>query len=120
MAAKLIDAIPMMTISGAFMKWIIVTLMAALMSGCGADNALTKQEKEIQSKADIAVSEILFDYELDQQASYHTRRSGHVEIEFTQSVKPITYTLAVEKMRNHPDIKSVYAVQSGSEVCVLR
>lgn len=102
------------------MKWLAMTLFALILSGCGADNVLTKQQRDIQEKADIAVAEILFDRELDQQASYNIHKDGHVEIEFTKNVKPNIYTLAVERMRQHPNIKSVYAVQSGSEVCILR
>ncbi|MEA3404436.1 MAG: hypothetical protein U9R28_01715 [Pseudomonadota bacterium] len=98
--------------------WIVPFLL--LVSGCGSDNTLTKQEMQIQSNADIAVSELLFDAGLDNQASYNVRKNGHVEIEFTKGVSMIDYTLIVEKLRKHPGIASVYAVQSGSEVCPLK
>jgi len=73
----------------------------------------------VQATADIAVSEILFDSGLDSQASYNVRKSGHVEIEFTKEVSFFDYALVVEKLRSHSGITSVYAVQSGSEVCPL-
>lgn len=91
-----------------------------LLSACSSDNVLTQQEMQIQSTADVAVSEILFDSGLDTQASYNTHKNGHVEIEFTKEVSLFDYTRVVEKLRQNPNIKSVYAVQTGSEVCPLK
>ena len=91
-----------------------------VLTGCGSENALTKEEMLVQSSSDSAVSEILFDLGLDAKASYNVRKNGHVEIEFTKDVPMFDYTLVVEKLRQHPDIKSVYAVQSGSEVCPFK
>lgn len=91
-----------------------------LLTACTPENTLTKEEMQIQSAADIAVSEILFGLELDTQASYNVRKNGHVEIEFTKDVSMFDYTLVVEKLRSHDDITSIYAVQSGSEVCPLK
>lgn len=99
-------------------RWLTVLFFITLV-GCGADNALTKEQLEIQSKADSAVAEILFDSGLDTKASYNVRKDGHVEIDFIKSVSLIDYTLAVEKMRSHKHIPSVYAEQAGSEVCPL-
>lgn len=103
------------------LKIIILLIMPffLLLTACSSENALTKEEMLIQSNSDSAVSEILFDAGLDSQASYNVRKSGHVEIEFTKDVSMIDYTLVVEKLRAHPGIKSVYAVQTGSEVCPL-
>lgn len=98
----------------------MLMLSLSLITGCGSDNALTQQEIEIQSRADIAVSNILFDAGMDNQASYHVRKNGHVEIEFVKTVPMFDYTMVVEKMRAHPDIKSVTAVQTGQEVCPMR
>ena len=103
------------------MKKLLILILPIMLTltGCGSENALTKEEMLIQSNSDSAVSEILFDAGLDSQASYNVRKSGHVEIEFTKDVSMIDYTLVVEKLRAHPGIKSVYAVQTGSEVCPL-
>jgi len=98
----------------------IILPVFLLLAGCGSENALTKEDMLIQSSSDSAVSEILFNSGLDSQASYNVRKSGHVEIEFTKEVSMIDYTMVVEKLRNHSGIKSVYAVQSGSEVCPLK
>lgn len=107
------------------MKSLFFVLFASLssillLSACSSENVLTQQEMHTQSTADIAVSEILFDSGLDTQASYNTRKNGHVEIEFTKEVSLLDYTRVVEKLRQNPNIKSVYAVQSGSEVCPLK
>lgn len=102
------------------MKKIIAVLIASiLLTACITDNVLTTKEMEIQSKADVAVSEILFNSGLDTRASYHVRKDGHVEIKFVPSVSMIDYTLVVEKLRSNQSIRSVHASQSGSEVCPL-
>lgn len=102
------------------MKWLITVGLTLLLMGCGADNALTKAEKDLQENTQTAVAEILFDSELDTKASYNVRKDGHVHIEFTPDVSMIQYTRVVEKMRSHPNIKSVYAEQSGGQVCGIR
>lgn len=100
---------------------LLITLSSVfLLSACGSEKVLTKQEMKIQSDADMAVSEILFDSGLDTEASYNIRKNGHVEIEFTQTVSLLDYTKVIEKLRQDANIKSVYAVQSGSEVCPLK
>jgi len=103
------------------MRYLLIMLTAlTFLSACNSQHTLTKQEMAVQSQADVAVAEILFDSGLDTKASYNVHKDGHVEIEFVKSVSMIDYTLAVEKMRKHDSIKSVYAVQSGSEVCPLK
>lgn len=99
---------------------IFLCLIPFLLTACGADNALTKQEMVVQHKADSAVAGILFDSGLDDVASYNVHIDGHVEIEFAKSVSMVNYTIAVEKMRKHPDIKSVSAEQSGAAVCIMK
>lgn len=103
------------------MRYLLVILTAlSLLTACDSQHTLTKEEMAVQNQASVAVSEILFDSGLDTKASYNVRKDGHVEIEFVKNVSMIDYTLAVEKMRKNSSIKSVYAVQSGSEVCPLK
>lgn len=99
----------------------ITTLsLAFLLTGCASDNVLTQQEIKLQSQADIAISEILFNQGLDTKASYKVQKDGHVDIEFIASVSMFDYTQVVEKIRTHKDVTSVTAVQAGNEVCPLK
>jgi len=99
---------------------IMAAIVFTLITGCGSDNVLTKEEIATQSKADTAVSELLFESGLDTQASYNVHKDGSVKIEFVKSVSMIDYTLIVEKLRAHKHIKSVDAEQAGSAVCIMR
>lgn len=103
-------------------KVIFVVLMGSmlLMTGCNSQQVLTEQEKRIQAQAESAVAEMLFEANMDTQASYNVRKNGHVEIKFTPQVSLLDYTLMVKKLRQDSRITSVYATQSGSEVCPLK
>lgn len=103
-------------------KFALITFLISfvLIMGCTSQNTLTDQEMQIQNTADIAVSELLFDAGLDTKASYNVHKDGHVEIEFTADVGIYDYTQVVEKLRQDHRIKSVFAVQSGNEVCPLK
>jgi hypothetical protein len=90
-----------------------------LLSGCAGQQSLSQEEIEIQNKADLVVSGLLFDRELDQTASYNVRKDGFVVIKFDKSVPSETYTRVVEMLRSNPDIRGVRAEQGGREVCKL-
>lgn len=103
------------------MKIKVLFLLSILfsLSGCGADNVLTKKEMETQSKADAVVANTLFDNDLDNKASYNVSKKGAVVIKFTESVKDKDYTKIVNLLRSNKAITEVYAEQSGAEVCGL-
>mgnify|MGYP001824236187 CR=1 FL=1 len=88
-----------------------------VLSGCVANGVVTKEEMATQNRVDAAVSGTLFENDMDQEASYNIRKSGHVVIKFDESVSSHTYTRIVELLRKHEDIPSVYAEQGGVEVC---
>lgn len=100
------------------LTWLILPFFM-LMTACGYDNALTKEEMQVQSAASLAVSEILFEAHLESEASYHVRKNGLVKIEFTEAVSVFDYTAVVEQLRQHASIAAVEAVQSGNRVCPL-
>lgn len=100
-------------------KLFIVFIGLFLLTACNTQHALTKEEMTVQNQADIAISNILFDAGMDTQASYNVRKSGHVEIEFVKTVSLFEYTKVVKEMRKNKAIKSVYAIQSGQELCTL-
>ena len=97
-----------------------ITLLVLLhLSGC-AENIVTMEEIETQNKADSAVSEILFDYDLDNSTSYNIRKNGLVVIKFDESVSDKNYMEVVNFLRSSPVIDGVQAEQGGVEVCPLK
>lgn len=100
-----------------FLYKLVFFSLVFLLVGCVSNNVVTKEEVATQNRVDTAVSGILFDNDLDKEASYNIRKSGHVVIKFHESVSTKTYTRVVELMRNNKDIPSVYAEQGGVEVC---
>ncbi len=95
-------------------------LCLSLAAGCADQQALSRQEMEIQNRADAAVSGLLFEQELDQAASYNVHKDGLVVIKFAESVPLETYTRVVDMLRSNPDIRGVRAEQGGREVCKLK
>lgn len=102
------------------MKSLFILFMSlSVFTACNSQHSLSKAEVAVQTQADIAVSNILFDAGMDTQASYNVRKNGHVEIEFAKSVPLFDYSNVVNKMRKHSDITSVHAIQSGQVLCPL-
>ena len=101
------------------LKALFLFLTLVFLNACSEQN-LTAEEYATQAKASEAVSDVLFDQDLSEKASYNVRKSGEVVILFTPKVKQQNYTKAVETLRKNPYIKAVYAEQDGREVCPVR
>ena len=97
---------------------LLIFIMAVLF-GCGAENVLTKKEMAIQSKADSYVSGMLFEHDMTETASYNVRKNGSIVIKFSEDVPEKKFTKLVNLLRSSKVIDSVYAEQSGAEVCGL-
>lgn len=97
-----------------------ILLYGLFLSGCAGSNVVTKEEIEIQNKADVVVSGVLFDNDVDNSASYNIRKSGLVVIKFDDSVPKHTYTEVVNVLRSNSAITGVRAEQGGMEVCPLQ
>lgn len=96
-----------------------ITLSLLLLSGCN-EQTLTQEQLVTQAKASEVVSDMLFDEDLSDQASYNVRKNGEVVILFAPTVTQNHYTKVVENLRAHSHITAVYAEQDGKEVCPLR
>ncbi len=96
---------------------LVLLFSISILVGCVSNNVVTKEEVATQNRVDSAVSGVLFDNDMDKEASYNIRKTGHVVIKFDESVSSETYTRIVELLRKHVDIPSVYAEQGGVEVC---
>lgn len=102
------------------LKISILFIALGLLYGCSANNVLTKEEMIIQNKSATIVSDVLFENDLTEKASYNIRKNGSVAIKFSESVSENDYTKIVNLLRANPDVDGVYAEQSGSEVCGVR
>ncbi len=96
-----------------------LVLPAGLLS-CNADNILTKEEVENQNRSSQVVTDVLFENDVDETASYNIRNDGYVVIQFDSSVPEKKYTKVVNQLRSSNNIPGVLAEQGGVEVCPLR
>ncbi len=99
---------------------ISVIFSSFLLASCTGGAAVTQAERSRQQAADYGVATILFENELEGQASYNVHTDGSVVILFDENVSFADYTRVVGQMRALPEIRSVRATQSGREVCPLR
>ncbi len=69
----------------------VMTTLTACQS-----NELTVEEIAIQNAADAEVAAVLFEYEMDNHASYNVHKDGSVIIKFDKSVSSQAYTSIVD------------------------
>ena len=66
------------------------------------------------SKADLAVANILFDFDgSDQFASYRVNDDGFVDIVFESNMPDKIYGDLLTRLQNHPDINGVLSGKGG-------
>lgn len=71
-------------------------------------------EEDKQSKADIAVANILFDYDFGSEfASYRVDENGFVDLIMASNTPDEIYSEILTRMQNHPDIDDVLPSKSG-------
>jgi len=99
------------------LQYIFFIASFSLLTACAETEVLTKKEIAIQSKADAYVSNVLFDHDMSETASYNVNKGGSVVIKFAESVSSKKYTKIVDLLRSNKAIDGVYAEQSGAEVC---
>lgn len=71
-------------------------------------------EEDAQSKADIAVANILFDYDFGSEfASYRINEDGFVDLLMASNTPDKIYVEILDRMNDHPDIDGVLASKTG-------
>lgn len=66
------------------------------------------------SKADLAVANILFDFDgSDQFATYRVNDDGFVDIVFASNMPDKVYGELLTRLQNHPDISGVLSGKGG-------
>ena len=99
----------------------ILTLLSVLfLSGCVSTSEVSPEELQRIEAADLAVSGVLFDAEVDAATSYNVHRDGFVVIRFAAEVEPRVYREVVAQLRADARITGVRAEQGGREVCILK
>jgi hypothetical protein len=93
--------------TGKVRTWLVaVTAIVAIgISSARADDAL--------SRANAAVSNILFEYDGDEFASFSVDDDGYLDITFARNTPDPLYGEILEKLRQHPDIKGVMPGKGG-------
>ena len=77
-----------------------------------SQSSLAEQDK--QSRADIAVANILFDYDYGSEfASYRVDENGFVDLVMATNTPDEIYAEILTRMQNHPDIDDVLSSKSG-------
>ena len=101
-------------------QWMWVLILGALMglAGCQS-NTVSSEQRALMDAADRAVSEALFDAEVDASTSYNVHKDGFVVIRFGGGVPSDVYTSVVAQLRADERINGVKAEQGGREVCIL-
>lgn len=101
-------------------KILLVSILITGVSGCTAENVLTETEVINQNNSSQVVTDVLFENDVDEMASYNIRKDGYVVIQFDSSVSEQKYTKVVNQLRVNKIITGVLAEQSGVEVCPLQ
>ncbi len=65
--------------------------------------------ENFESKATDAVTTILFDHEAADSVSYRVNADGFVNIVFAHNTPDLTYSVILNKLLHHTDIKGVLA-----------
>jgi len=76
--------------------------------------ATSQVHADALSKADLAVANILFDFDgSDQFASYRINDDGFVDIVFARNMPDSIYGAILTRLQNHPDIDGVLSSKGG-------
>ena len=101
------------------MRIALPVIFFVFLSACVDQNTLTKEEMIKQKRADAFVSSVLFESDIEAQASYNIHKDGFVVITFDDSISSKQYTSIVEELRSSKELSGVRAEQGGREVCKL-
>ena len=69
--------------------------------------------QDAESKTSSAVTNILFEYDADEFASYVIRENGWLDITFASNTPDALYSEILNKLQNNPNIKGVLSGKTG-------
>ena len=89
--------------------------LITVLSVCLLASPLASSEEDRQAKADLAVANILFEYDFGSEfASYRVDENGFVDMLMARNTPDEIYAEILTLMQNHPDIDGVLASKSLS------
>jgi len=68
---------------------------------------------DAESRATDALTSIIFDNDAESFTTYRISNKGFVDIIFAINTPDLTYSLLLNKLQRHPDIKGVLAGRGG-------
>ena len=95
------------------MRWKFSPYLIAVVMICYIAGASPVLAEDATSKTSAAVTNILFEYDADDFASYSIRDSGFLDITFARNTPDALYSEMLNKLKTHPDIKGVLAGKGG-------
>gem|GEM_PF-1278149 len=98
---------------GITMRWKLAPYLLVVLMTCGIVGVSPVLAEDPMSKTSAAVTNILFEYDADEFASYSIRDSGFLDITFARNTPDALYSEMLNKLKKHPDIKGVLAGKGG-------
>ena len=95
------------------MRWKISPYLIAVFMTCGIAGVGPVLAEDAESKSSAAVTNILFEYDADEFASYGISDSGFLDITFASNTPETLYSEILNKLQKHPDIKGVLPGRDG-------
>jgi len=95
------------------MRWKFASYLLAVLLTYGIVGASPVLAEDAEAKTSSAVTNILFEYDADEFASYRIRESGFLDITFARNTPDALYSEMLNKLQKHPDIKGVLAGRGG-------
>ena len=93
-----------------FKPYVLITILSVAL----LTSPLSRSEQDRQAKADLAVANILFEYDFGSEfASYRVDENGFVDMLMARNTPDEIYAEILTLMQNHPDIDGVLASKSG-------
>lgn len=95
------------------MPSVFLRYLCAVLIFVGAVGSRLALADDALSKTNAAVTDVLFEYDADEFASYAIRNDGFLDITFARNTPDALYSEILNKLQKHPDIKGVLAGKGG-------
>ena len=95
------------------MHWKFSPYWLAVVMTCSIAGASPVLAEDAPEKTSAAVTNLLFEYDADEFASYRIRDNGFLDITFARNTPDALYSEMLNKLQKHPDIKGVLAGRGG-------
>lgn len=92
------------------MKKVLIMMLTLTVLGFGNNPVFAEDARD---KSSAAVSAILFENEVDEIVTFSVDDAGRVDLTFPRNTPDKIYSVILNKLKSHPDIKSVLAGKGG-------